>query len=311
LQTVPLYAFLALTRLLPVRGCLAVAAAASHVFRWVTPKRAQLARENLKLALGLAADDPRVEQIVRSSYRHFCLVATELFVLPRLLGKRRADEILHVRGLEYVQDPGRGAVVATAHLGNWELLGTLGPLLGISLVSIGKRLTNLRVNEFLTRQRSRYGQRIVDKDGAFLRIAREVKRGALAGILLDVHAGRRGALIDFFGRPASTFLAPAQLARRTGVPFLPVFSVRVREPAEFEVQIGPPIAPDPQLPEDEDVYRMTAEFHRRLEQAIRQNPEQWQWFHRRWKPVGRVPDERWQERYGDRTVKPLETPIDA
>ena len=61
--------------------------------------------------------------------------------------------------------------------------------------------------------------------------------------------------------------------------------------------IEPPIHPDPTLPEDEDVFRMTLEFHRALERAIRRAPEQWLWLHRRWRKGGREPEPAWLERY--------------
>lgn len=295
----PLQLVLALSSVLPLWSCFRFATAASHLFRWITPRRARQARENISAALQIPAGDPRLESIVRASYRHFCLVTMELFVLPRLLKRSAPEELLRFHGREHVDAAlaaGRGAVVATAHIGNWEVSGALGPLLGIPMVSIGKRLENPLVDGVLGTLRCRYGQRMVDKDGAFLTVARETRRGAFAGILLDVHAGRRGSRVEFFGRPASTFLHAARMARRFKVPFLPCFTARVEEPMRLEAEVGPPIEPDLSLDEEEDVYRMTLEFHRLLEAAIRRHPEQWQWFHRRWKKGGQDPPREWARR---------------
>jgi lauroyl/myristoyl acyltransferase len=119
-------------------------------------------------------------------------------------------------------------------------------------------------------------------------------------LMTDQHAGSTGLRVPFFHAPASTFTFIASLARRLDVPLLPIFSRCGARPHEVDAVIEPPIEPDPSLPEDEDAFRMTLAFHRRLEAAIRAAPGQYLWFHKRWKASGREPDPKWLERYAAR-----------
>jgi len=285
--------------LLPWAAASAIAEGVAALLHLLLRGRVRLAREQAAASLGLDARSAEVAAIARSSFRNFVRVPLLLLKLPELLRTRTPGQVLRVEGREHLDRAvarGRGVVVVTAHLGNWEVLGALMPRMDASATAVARPVANPLVDAEMRRVRERYGQRIVDKDGAGLPLARELKAGGCVALLIDQHAGSRGIRIPFFHAEASTFTFAAELARRLDATLLPVFT-RSDGPRAVVGWCEPEIACDRSLPEDEDAYRMTLEFHRRLEDAVRAHPGEYLWIHRRWKAGGREPDPRWRERY--------------
>ncbi len=90
-----------------------------------------------------------------------------------------------------------------------------------------------------------------------------------------------GVFIDFLGRPAYTLVGPARLAVSTGVPI--VVTAMLRRGDGYVAHVNDPIFPDPTRPREEEVLRLTLEWSRQIQELIRRHPEQWPWFHNRWK----------------------------
>lgn len=94
----------------------------------------------------------------------------------------------------------------------------------------------------------------------------------------------RGAFVEFFGRPARTPVGPAYLARRTGASLLPLFLAREGwNSGHYVLRCHPPIVPDAQLDEEQDIHRMLQALTRHLEEQIRLLPGQWNWMYPRWR----------------------------
>ena len=295
-------ATLAFARALPSRAGAVLADRLGDAMRLALPGRARLAREQMAAALGRPAGDREVAAWSRAAFRHFLRIPLELIHAPRLIEAGRLAELLVVHGRDHVETArarGHGVILLTGHFGNWELFSLASGLVGLDVLGVARPLKNLLLDEDLMKLRGRYGMRLVGKDGAALPLARQLKSGGAIGLLNDQHAGSRGLRVPFFHADASTFtLAPA-LARRFGAPIVPWFA-RVAGLHRIEVRFDAPIAPDPSLSDDEDAYRMLRLFHDRLEAAIRADPGQYLWFHRRWKQGGQEPDPRWRERYAPR-----------
>ena len=117
-----------------------------------------------------------------------------------------------------------------------------------------------------------------------------LRKRILVGILIDQNVDRhKGILVDFFTRKASTTFGIARLALAMNAAIHPAFIFR--DPGRkfhHVLRFGPPIAIDPGAPREEEVARVTRRCNEELEKAIREAPDQWMWFHRRWKtrPVG-------------------------
>lgn len=226
-----------------------------------------------------------VERHAAACYRHF---GREAFVVARL--PRDVDTLPHRVETDGAAEhwigrmvAGEGVVVVTGHLGNWELAGAYLARRGVPLSAVVKRQRNERFDAWLAATRRRLGMESVYMDDARV-LPALLARGRTVVLIADQDARSRGLAVTFLGRPASTFRGPARLALRTGAPL--VFASLVR---------------------DGDMYRMTAEavrgradarvasstgeaeleFTRRwvaaLEGRVLEAPEQYFWFHRRWK----------------------------
>ena len=113
-------------------------------------------------------------------------------------------------------------------------------------------------------------------------ILRHLKDGGIVGFVLDQNAiPGDGVFVPFFGRDASTLSSLAVLARRTGIPVIPVHMFR--EGLRHRIVVDPPFNVKTIQDRDEDVLERTRQYAAWTERVIRQHPDQWMWLHNRWK----------------------------
>ena len=143
-------------------------------------------------------------------------------------------------------------------------------------------LDNPFLEAVLAAGRARHQLHLIPKRAAMKGVAAALARGECVGIMLDQDAGRHGALVPFFGQPASTSRSLAVLALKTGAPVVPA-SIRRLPDGEHQITIEPaiPLVRSGQL--DRDVELNTARFTEALERHVQADPRQWFWVHRRWK----------------------------
>jgi Kdo2-lipid IVA lauroyltransferase/acyltransferase len=243
-------------------------------------RRRAIALDNLRLALGAERSDAELRRIGRRSFQHLGMNLVEMCVFmfrPSDVFLRRVE----IDGLEHLKDAavqGRGVLLLTAHLGNWELLAATQPLTGLPLSVVLRPLDQPKLDRVMGRLRRRTGAELISKRRALPDVLAALRRGHMVGILLDQNATRaEGIFAPFFGTPASTSRGLAVIALRTEAPVVPVFIRRLergRHLVEFKSAV-PPTA--------RDVAAFTTSFNEAIEAAIRRAPEQWFWLHKRWK----------------------------
>lgn len=182
---------------------------------------------------------------------------------------------------------GRGIVFVTGHLGNWELMARLVARIGRPVSAVAKRGGDARLMGLIERWRLEGGVTTLWREDpstarALLKVFKENK---VLGILVDQDTSVQGIWVPFFGRPAYTPRAPADLALRSGAPVLVGTSHRKGPgPGDgfaFEVT---EVAYDPKPADREgEVHRLTAACQAVMEDAIRRHPADWVWMHERWK----------------------------
>lgn len=178
---------------------------------------------------------------------------------------------------------GRGVVLLTGHLGNWEIGGAAIAAHGVPLDVVGKGMSNRRFQDDLFAMRTRLGMRVIEMGEASREALRSLGAGRVVALLADQQAHRGGVLLPFFGRPASTARGPALFASRSGAPVFVAFALRdPGDPARYTVTFDPlPFSPSGDT--DADVLGLLGAYGAALEGAIRRAPEQYFWQHRRWK----------------------------
>jgi len=119
------------------------------------------------------------------------------------------------------------------------------------------------------------------QDSEALRAAMN-ERLLILGFLSDQHAGTGGAWIPFFGQVCSTTSAPAVFALRYKLPLYPAICYRIGL-GRWRVEVGD------EIPTQQDGQRRSSEeimltVNQAFEAAIRRDPANWFWVHKRWKP---------------------------
>jgi KDO2-lipid IV(A) lauroyltransferase len=257
------------------RAALRAARALAAMAPALAPGPAATARENLRLAFG--RDDPA---LVRAAFRHFAEAAVDLLFFRCLFHPERAGEhfVFEGGGLEDYRARGGGAAVfATGHFGNWELFGAAFRHVGIPLAPVARPPRPLWFARWVERYRREEGQEIIPKGDALPLALRALRRGLCVAFLMDQSAGRHGVPVPFFGRPARTFTAPAALALKLGLPLYAGYSTRVGDGIRYRCFAE-------RIPTDGGVEAVTRRLNEALERYVRAAPEQWWWFHRRFKP---------------------------
>jgi KDO2-lipid IV(A) lauroyltransferase len=229
--------------------------------------------------------------ILRAHYRELGRVAAEYPRLGELVRAPAGEVVARVSGLEHlerVRAAGRGAILLSGHVGNFELQGALlGQRHPVDFVV--RPLSNPAVESLLSRARAGAGVGEISAATGTRKVYEALRANRWVAMLGDQDARRQGVFVPFFGHPASTAIGPARFALATGAPIVMGFDLREPD-GRHVLEIDPPLEPgDPGAPDA--VERLTALHVARLEQVVRARPESWFWLHRRWKtaPPGPAP----------------------
>ncbi len=247
---------------------------------WVlAPRDRRRMLEHLALAFPELGEGERLLLARRSALHHGMNLAENLHLLWR--GPRRILPRVAVEGWEPVAAlyaAGRRLLLVMAHCGNWELAAAVVPARGVPLFGFGRGLDDAALQEAVVRLRARLGTVTVVRGAAdSTRLLRRVLRGegALA-LFIDQDTSVEGAWVPFFGRPAFTPLAAAQLALRHRMAAVPTLMER-RSDGTHLCRFLPALALPP------DPVAATLLMTQQIEDHIRRCPEQWVWMHRRWR----------------------------
>lgn len=263
---------------------------AGDLLHLVDRRHVRIGRENVRARYrredGSAPDEREVRRIVRGVFRHLVSIGVEMVRLRRTVARRGIEGVVDLedtRNLRDAMDRGKGAIVVSGHLGNWEIMAAAGMGIDVYPVSVYRPLDNPLLDAWVRSLRGSEGADVVEKQGAVRGLLKALRKGRLVAILVDQDPRRHGVFVPFFGTPASTIPTPAELALRTGAAIIPGFALRTGPGFRYRTWFEPALEVRPDADHDAEVLRVTAELNRRLEAAIRQAPEQWLWLHRRWK----------------------------
>ncbi|MGH9379148.1 MAG: lysophospholipid acyltransferase family protein [Thermoanaerobaculia bacterium] len=246
---------------------------------WLGRRDRRRTLEHLALAFP-ELSSRQCRRLGRASFRHHGTTLGEcLFLLRRDCGA--VTRVVAVDGWDHVESvrrAGRSVLILTGHCGNWELLAALINCRGLGMRVVARRLDAEGFQRLLLGLRERFGTESIERgeSGAARSLLRTLRDGGALGILIDQDTRVDGVWVPFFGRPAYTPVAAAQLARRHGAGVIPAFIER-RSDGRHLARFHPPI----ELPADPEAA--TAILTRVIEDQIRRVPEQWVWMHRRWR----------------------------
>jgi KDO2-lipid IV(A) lauroyltransferase len=276
---------LAVLRLLPERWALALGGALGWFAGAVVRVRRDVTDSNL--ARCFPDQDQRWrDQIALASYRNLGREAVAIFLFAGESPERVIERTPNPSGGEPLLEAvngGRGAILLTGHLGNWELAGAAVAARGVPLAAVAVRQANRLFDNELMRNRGRLGISIIRRGDAPLDVIRTLRAGRVAGLVADQNVRRGGLFVDFLGTPASTARGPALLALRANVPLLLGSCVALDgEPGRYQCELEE-ITCERTGDLHEDVRQLTAAHVSALAERVRRNPAQYFWQHRRWR----------------------------
>lgn len=264
-------------------------AACSRKLAWlacdVLRIRGRVVEENLRIAFP-EKDDAERREIARRMWEHLLLMVCEIANLQRKIHETNWRKYVNLPNRrEWIRAVGQQGpkVCVTGHFGNFEALGHVSNFWGIRTYTVARTLDNPYLDRLVARFRESMGQRMLPKADSAGQADEVLQTGGILALLGDQHAGRKGCVVDFLGRPASCHKALALFALLSRAPLLVATGTRDRKPMRFIMQMD--AAVDPQTNPDEyaSVEDLTQWYNDVLSSRIRELPDQYWWLHDRWK----------------------------
>ena len=179
--------------------------------------------------------------------------------------------------LEIAQASGQPVLFVTGHFGNFEAPRAALVAKGYQIGGLYRPMSNPYFNDHYAQNMHRLSGPVFEQGRrGTMGFLRHLKTGGMGVLLFDIYASR-GAHIPFLGKPAPTATSAAEIALKTGAVLIPMFGLRCEDSRLFKIILNAPIA-------HSNALEMTMEMTKQLEEMVNDNPEQWFWIHRRWKP---------------------------
>jgi KDO2-lipid IV(A) lauroyltransferase len=247
--------------------------------------RRQVVRDNLRQAFPAFTVDERRET-ARKMWEHLLLMVVEIAHANRVIHKTTWRRSLRIHGMEdFVRTLwlDRPKVILSGHYGNFELAAYLFGLFGFRIFSVARELDNPRLDRFVTEFRESRGQRILPKKGSAPDVALVLEENGAIGLLGDQAAGPRGCWVEFFGRPASVHKAIGVFALSSSAPVMVCSATRRGGLFDYDLRLEGIADPAAGGPETADLTALSQWYTSLLERAVRREPGQYWWVHRRWR----------------------------
>jgi KDO2-lipid IV(A) lauroyltransferase len=239
--------------------------------------------DNFRQAMGVSPEEAR-----RLTRRVFFEYGRHTIDTWRLRGEAFTPRIEtfaeDARVLERVRRGGRGFLLVTGHVGNWEMGAVTLRRHDLTPAVVGQPELSARVQEMRQSLRERVGVESIDIGTSMataFRVRAAVDRGRAVALLVDRAYPEDRVLVPFFGRPTPFLRSPALLARFCACPILPGFFLRRPDGAYYNVW-GEALEADRALPPEEDAVRLMTRVAADLEAVIRAHPTQWFNFYSFW-----------------------------
>jgi len=230
-------------------------------------------------------DDLKLTKIVHKMNHHLATSLVECLELWRN-SKPSLAKVHFAEGSEEILLDAlsleKGVVLTTGHIGNWELMAAKLAAT-VPMNTIVKKSYDEKLDRIVSEFRQSYGINPIHReaDDVALQIERILNNGEVLGLLIDQDTKVKSCFVPFFGKLAKTPTGAASLALKYKTPLIVGHTHRIN--GQHIVYLNPPLEVNYENDREEEVSRLTTEATSILEQAIRDEPSQWVWFHQRWK----------------------------
>jgi KDO2-lipid IV(A) lauroyltransferase len=223
-----------------------------------------------------------IERLTRALFRNFACTFADLLSINRLAPPMLQRYVHRVNGEERLHTAlasSRGFVVATAHMGNWDLAGRLLSAYGKTVHALVAPEQEAAIQRLLREDKRPTELRFANNQepGVFIRLLMALRRGDIVAFQADRATGHRSDVaIPFFGMPTCLPLAPFALAAAAQAPILPCFCL-MRPDYRYDICVEEPIA----VHRGHEIMALQ-QMVRVLEGYIARDPDQWFNFYDIW-----------------------------
>jgi Kdo2-lipid IVA lauroyltransferase/acyltransferase len=271
-------------RLLPRRAALSMMRGlGGAAFYFLQSKRIRTLK-HLTTAFGHEKSAADIHRIAKQVFLNFGAFLADAVLAPRLM-ENGIHKLVTAEGLEHLDslsENNKGAILLTAHFGNWELLAAWVAKRGYKLKVIAAPQTNQWVNRLIADTRKGAGYPSIERGNHTREILRSLAGGYSIGVLIDEDTKGDGVFVRFFNQWAHTPVGPVRLALKYGLKMIPVF-IRLRSDDTYHVEVKHPLPLVLTGDKRRDLIVNTQMCSDACEAIIREHPEQWLWMMRRWK----------------------------
>ena len=268
--------------ILPLRLAYAIAVFLADLHYFFAFRDRRFVKTNLKVILP-EKENGQLRKISRMVFRNFAKYLVDFFRFEKL-DREYIDKNIKLENLHYFDQAlksGKGAVVLTAHLGNWELGGVVIAQLGYPFWAVALPHKNKKVNDFFVAQRARKGVHVIAMGKAVRSCISEFRNNHMVALVGDRDFTEKGMVVDFFNKPTHFPEGPAALSLMTGARIIPGFMLRNSDDS-FTLRIEKPVEFNPSGDKAKDLADLIKICNNIFEDYIRRYPEQWYVFRRFW-----------------------------
>ncbi len=269
---------------LPARIGLVLGQAFGSISFYILKKERKKALENLDIAFGDSKSEAEKRSIAKKAFENLGKNLIEVVSIPKF-NRGNINKYVSCKNIGILKRfvlENKGVIILSAHFGNWELLAHYLAINGLPMNVIARRVRMEGLEVFLIRIRKQNSVNILYRDASAKEIVDLLRDKKFVGIMPDQDMDSvSGVFVDFFGKSAWTPSGAAVLNLLTGAYIVPCFIVR--KAFGHEVLIENPIETVKTGDKRKDILENTQRYTRTIEDCIRKYPEQWVWFHDRWK----------------------------
>lgn len=240
--------------------------------------------KHLTAAFGHEKSSEEINRIARQVFIHIVTAAADAIRIPRI-SRNEMNKMITIEGREHLDREtknGKSAILLTAHFGNWELLAAWLVRSGYKLKVVGAPNHDLRLDSLISDNRNSAGYFNITRGSSTRDIIRAIHDGYFMGMLIDQDTKVEGVFVKFFNQWAHTAIGPVVLAQKYGLKIIPVF-MRLNSDLTYHLEVQEPLDLESSGNKDHDLVVNTQKCSDVYEKMIRRYPEQWVWFHKRWK----------------------------
>ena len=277
---------IALVTIVPLRWSLVMVWPLARLSYCFMGKRSREARRRMRQVFGERVPEAEIKRWAWISWRNIFFNVVEIARASSIKREKvteRVDYYSIQRCVDYQKEHG-GFTLAVCHMGNWELAGFVARMVGLPLFVMMRSQSNPLVTEYLNRIRQQFEVGAIERHTKVLgSIIKRIRAGEVFTILPDLRAKSPDAAIvtPYLGGQAYLNAGMALFARHTNTPIFAVIIVR-KGWTQHAWKVEEPVFPDPSVEKDADIARMTTEVMAIFDRAVREHPEQYFWYNKRW-----------------------------